>query len=455
MSLFSKLKEHLAKRSDFYDLSRNAEFAEFDAIGFRKSTATIDFVAFIKADKLIESQIIELRDKFYDVTRKIPSGFNLNATGITPNGLLVFVYEGGCSEQLASFISRQSKTTASQQRGVVVSWVMDVKNKKIHTHRWLISIFPATFNPFNNYYPGADYLQEFVNSYTPNISAPSVVNTTVKMNFREQQNVFLKTLYKLSGDSAYKSVETDEIQKQLAFTDDQIAAIIIRLKEKELAKFTFSSSYITAKGIEELEKTMKFDYQEKEYEILEKLVEKGAYKAINDQELADSLSISKNDLYVFLDDFCRKDWVSTIPGGDVRVHPAGVTAFHKWQTSNNPSNLQVSGSYFQTNIHGNSNNQIGGQNNTQNVQVNNNPDFNSAIESLIQLTETSSIPLLQREDIISDIERIKQLGEREQTPEIVEHAKAKLLTLENALKLTEIAAKAVPLITVLAAAFGG
>ena len=93
-------------------------------------------------------------------------------------------------------------------------------------------------------------------------------------------------------------------------------------------------------------------------------------------------------------------------------------------------------------IHGNV--QIDGQNNTQNLTITNtinNPEFNSAIQSITELVKASTLNKYQKEDLISDLQRIEQLAKEKPTPELVEHAKSKILTLDNAIKGTELAVK--------------
>ncbi|HEX8196260.1 MAG TPA: hypothetical protein VF571_08735 [Pyrinomonadaceae bacterium] len=167
-----------------------------------------------------------------------------------------------------------------------------------------------------------------------------------------------------------------------------------RLSNRNLVKsIAFGLVQITGDGIKGAERIMALNYEELEYRILQKLVEKGVNSETYDEELAESLSISKEYLRVFLTDFYKKDWIGMIVGGTIQLYPAGFTAFHKWEKqnqqniSNNINNLTfnapVTGFQNQT------------QNSTQNVhQVNitNNPDFNSAVDAIVSLITDPNRP---------------------------------------------------------------
>lgn len=165
MSFISKLKKHLSNKEDFSDLSKNIEFVDFDIIGFRETTLFIEFAAFVSADRLTEMQIVAFRNKFFELTRMLPHSFNLMPKGRNPNGLLVFVFEEGCSEKIAKFIQKQSKIAHWMQSGVIVSWAIDVKSKKIYTHKNPVSSFPPVIIWNKTVYPGLEYLQSFLNEY--------------------------------------------------------------------------------------------------------------------------------------------------------------------------------------------------------------------------------------------------------------------------------------------------
>ncbi len=150
-------------------------------------------------------------------------------------------------------------------------------------------------------------------------------------------------------------------------------------------------------------------------------------------KIVDTEDHIEDDVYIYME-----AWVQKIneQGGNVRLNEQGKAIF----TGNNYGVLQM-----------------GGQGNTQTVTVthNINPDFTEAIKALAGLVNSSSLSNLDKEERLAEIDRINQLGEKEQTPEVIALAKSKITSLETALKVADLALKAGPLISTLAGFFGG
>jgi ABC-type Fe3+/spermidine/putrescine transport system ATPase subunit len=89
-----------------------------------------------------------------------------------------------------------------------------------------------------------------------------------------------------------------------------------------------------------------------------------------------------------------------------------------------------------------------------NQEVHINPDFNSAIKSLVELTKNSSLGELDKEEAILNIERVNQLAKKEKTPDVVEHAQKKINLLKSALEVGELAIRVAPYIETLSKFFG-
>ncbi len=150
-------------------------------------------------------------------------------------------------------------------------------------------------------------------------------------------------------------------------------------------------------------------------------------------KIVDTEDHIEDDVYIYME-----AWVQKIneQGGNVRLNEQGKAIF----TGNNYGVLQM-----------------GGQGNTQTVTFthNINPDFTEAIKALAGLVNSSSLSNLDKEERLAEIDRINQLGEKEQTPEVIALAKSKITSLETALKVADLALKAGPLIKTLAGFFGG
>jgi hypothetical protein len=193
------------------------------------------------------------------------------------------------------------------------------------------------------------------------------------------------------------------------------------------------------------------NYQELEYRILEILVENG--RNSNELEVANSLSVSKEQLNVFLSNFYDNKWIGRVVGGGIQLLPKGIEAFGKWNSS---YSTQAGGDIYETHNYGNPVIQIGGQGNTQNVVIShttNNPEFDSAIKALLEAINTSNLSNDDKEEYLRDVQTINNLALKEPSPQIVERAKSKIDYLTTAIKATDLAVKIAPYIAPLYAYF--
>lgn len=154
------LRDRLVKDKELHDLSRNAELASFPLIGFHTSTLSMDFVAVRVADRLTETQIVSLRNEFFDVVQQLSRELGLKPRGRNPNGLLVFAFAEGCPESMVRFIRKQTKISHSASSGaVIVSWVVDLNHRRIHTHENPVSIFPPVVLLPQAVFPGLGWME--------------------------------------------------------------------------------------------------------------------------------------------------------------------------------------------------------------------------------------------------------------------------------------------------------
>jgi SH3-like domain-containing protein len=164
--------EHIVRDRDAHDLSRNPEFSHFQFIGFHVSSRAVDVVALCDADELSEAGIIRLRDEFFEIVRRVPHEYGLKPRGRNPNGLLGFVFAGGCSLEMARFISRQTRISHDAGTGgVMVSWAFDIAAGRIHTHENPVSILPPVMILTSQVYPGLEYFKLLVTRATEGVSA--------------------------------------------------------------------------------------------------------------------------------------------------------------------------------------------------------------------------------------------------------------------------------------------
>jgi hypothetical protein len=159
-SLSRVLGELIVREKEAHDLSRNPEFERFQFLGYRTSPLAVELVALCDADELTESDVVRLRDEFFGLVRRLPHDYGLKPNGRNPNGLLGFVFAGGCPEPLARFIARQTRVDhAAGTGGVSVAWAIDVPGRRIHTHDNPVSIFPPVIIQARTVYPGLAWME--------------------------------------------------------------------------------------------------------------------------------------------------------------------------------------------------------------------------------------------------------------------------------------------------------
>lgn len=163
LPFISTLRVRLVEEKGLHDLSRNAELAGFPLFGFHTSTVSVDFVAFCAADRLTESQIVSLRNEFFDAVQHVSREFGLRPRGRNPNGLLAFLFEEGCPEPMARFIRKQTRISHRTSTGAVtVSWAIDLEHRRIHTHENPVSIFPPVIVIPQTVFPGLGWLESIL-----------------------------------------------------------------------------------------------------------------------------------------------------------------------------------------------------------------------------------------------------------------------------------------------------
>lgn len=401
----------------------------------------------------------------------------------------------------------------------------------------------------------------------------------MKISSTELRKEYLRRVYELTEGHPLKSIHGRELAVKLNISNEEENKIYSYLKEKGLVKAIFQGGVtLTSAGIDMVEDDINRNYEESEYKVLLKIFADGRFRPLNIDEVAESLSMSREDLFIFLVDFKTNGWID-LSYAEIHLLPAGITAFAKWRKKDEPLSNYQPQNVYNTNVYGKSSNQIGGQNNTQNAinstimeiddktknrykvleeiyrlsganpvdivvidqiekntqisthemngillyleskdliefpggdivriksrgideveraknhpeektdnfppqinnitnihgnfygglqqggegntqnnQVNVNPDFNNAIKELIDLVNNSDLHILEKEERLAEIDRIQQLAQREQTPEVQELGLSKVKLLETGLKVGEMALKASPLIGILAKLFGG
>jgi DNA-binding MarR family transcriptional regulator len=280
----------------------------------------------------------------------------------------------------------------------------------------------------------------------------------MKSTYAERELNVLRAIYELGKGQPENWVLIDDLGKALEMSFQEINSILIDLeKRKRLIGAIEEAVWMLPAGIEKIEALDKESYTEQEYIVLEKIAKDCSINGgMSRSALAESLSMSPDYLYVFLIDFEKKGWISLTFGenGKVEVTPQGITAFHKMENRRDQTPPQTYvGDIYNTHIYAPSNNQIGGRGNIQNAQININPEFESAIKSLLELVRKSDLTDIDKEDAISEIERLNQLAQKEKTPQVIERAQKGISLLKSLLEVGELAMKVSPLIHTISSAF--
>jgi len=259
---------------------------------------------------------------------------------------------------------------------------------------------------------------------------------------------YLHRLYEMSGGSTIQGVPFKQIDEDLGISDDEDTNIVMYFQEKGLAGYSTSGHVsITARGIDEVERAMQSSYAEKESRILRKIYEMGGvYHTdwVPIDALVKELGMpfrEVNDVLIDLEK--RKGLIEGIEEA-VKMAPAGIEFI---EIGGRSAGVAHSVSYT-TNIHGPNYGGIqqGGQDNVQNVTLTNtnNPDFDRALASLVELIRSSQIPNDDKHELEEEVSKVNKLALREPAPGVLERAKSRLDMIKLAITGTDIAMKAAP-----------
>ena len=237
MSFISDLHYKLVNDEPVDDLSRNEKFTDFSFVGLKETALTVDVFAFTKADGLDEPQIAKLCDQFFNIVRIISyDDFGLNPGPRNPNGLLCFVFEDGCPASLREFITTQTRISHWGESAVSVPWLIDLKQKRIYTHRNPVSWLPPVVISKWLTFPSLNYLKLFLNSRSFQSSHSDSKTTLQSFDKLEKQ---VEEVYSLFKSAPRKTVVN-------YFTNAKIATIInegeMHIKSSEVGELTLNNA---------------------------------------------------------------------------------------------------------------------------------------------------------------------------------------------------------------------
>lgn len=260
---------------------------------------------------------------------------------------------------------------------------------------------------------------------------------------------YLQKVYDLTGGNTGKGANRKQLDTELGITEDEDMAILNYLAGKGLAHWHSPiSAGITAKGIDEVERIMAESYAEKERRVLRRIYDLGGpshTEWVLLTDLSRDIGISTRELYQILNDLeHRKGLIGSVDQA-VWMVPAGIELI---ESGGQRTGASTPGASFTTNIHGHNYGGIqqGGQGNTQNITLTNtnNPDFDSALATIVEMIRASSMPDDDKKELEDELGKVNKLALKEPTPGLLEKAKSRLDMVKLGLQGTELALKAAP-----------
>jgi hypothetical protein len=260
--------------------------------------------------------------------------------------------------------------------------------------------------------------------------------------FEEKRNRVLLALYELHTTTG-PHVKIEELQK-LANVERRDFYDILRhigAPSKGWLKKSNMIVRITAEGIDEAEDLLKMQLVEKERLVLRKIYDLGGptyMDLVLIETLRKELGMGFRELNGILLDFERKKgWVEG-PDEAGQLTPAGVREVENpggesrggGTTIHNIFHAPVQGGFIQ-----------GGSGHVQYNTFTNNPKLDETITALTRLIQESGIHDSDKEDILKDIERVKELAAKEKTPDSLQRINRRIDMIKTGIVAADTAEK--------------
>jgi hypothetical protein len=187
--------------------------------------------------------------------------------------------------------------------------------------------------------------------------------------------------------------------------------------------------------------------EKRRYQLLKKIFDETNGSSLNFvsmDQLRKEEQLSEEQFYG-LTEYLKNEGLVTYPTmGTITITHDGVKEIEASLRDPNKATDHFTPTVIQ-NIHGNIYGmQTGGYHNTQNVQVNINPDFNAAISKLVELVHGSELDHIKKDDLVEALERLPRLAQQEKTPDVIEAATKRLNLVKAAFDVVKLGAQATP-----------
>lgn len=266
----------------------------------------------------------------------------------------------------------------------------------------------------------------------------------------EKRNRVLLAAYEMHTEKP--SINSDKLVEVFA-GDKDVSGIIGYFGGKGWVKTSGLFFRFTADGLDKAEGLLKMQMIEKERLVLKKIYDLGGPTHtdwVPIDRLQKELGMQFRELNGILLDFERKKgWVEG-PDEAIGLTPAGVREVENpggdtrggGTTIHNVFHAPVQGAWIQ-----------GGQGHTQHNTFSNNPKIDETISAVVQLIQQSDLNNLDKEDILKDVERLKELSAKEQTPDTLSRVEKRIgmvkTGIETAQKGGELLLKVSPYLATL------
>jgi hypothetical protein len=261
---------------------------------------------------------------------------------------------------------------------------------------------------------------------------------------QELRDEYLLAVYELCEGEFFAGVAIQTVKDKLRLSYSDNKQIFEYLFQARLITMpVFGNVTLTDSGIGRVEKEMSLKYAEKEKSVLKALFEKTRNDDVTASELAKIIPVPEEDIFYILKDFNRKGWSEERFVDTASITEQGVTALHNWEQIN----ATIVRDIYNTNIHGPSINQIGGQGNTVSIAHTSNSRFDEAIGSIVDLLQTSSLNTNDKEEALADVQSLSKMAVQP-PPNAFERAKLRITAIETLVKGTELVVKLAPYLPV-------
>ncbi len=253
----------------------------------------------------------------------------------------------------------------------------------------------------------------------------------------EKRNKLILALYELHTTKGPR-VDIYELEKLSGLERREFYDMIRQLGRTQKGWLIKSNERvsITPEGIEKAEELLKMQMVEKERLVLKKIYDLGGPTHMDwvpIDKLSKELGMPFRELNPILNDFERRGWVEG-PDEALGLTPAGVREVENPGSDTRGGATTVQ-NIFQGPFQGGM--IIGGHGHTQHNTFSNNPKVGEAIDAVMRLVQQSDLGTLDKEDVLKDVERLKELTSKEQTPDTLQRIEKRIGMVKDGIETAE------------------